>query len=204
MNGLGITIIVGQLPKLFGFSTDADRFLDEVKQFVENLDETDTTTLLVGVAVLAVLLVLPAITTRLPAMLVAVVGATVVSAVLGLADEGVATVGALPQGVPAPTIPWTSAERRRPAAHRRARHHARVADRHDRHGDELRRPAGRRGRARPGDGRHGRGERRRRALPGLRRVDQRLTYRGGRAVGRQEPGSPASSAPGWSWCSCCS
>ena len=31
MNGLAITIIVGQLPKLFGFSTDADGFLDEVQ-----------------------------------------------------------------------------------------------------------------------------------------------------------------------------
>ena len=81
MNGLGITIIVGQLPKLFGFSTDADNFLDEVRQFVENLDQTDTTTLLVGVAVLVVLLVLPRFTSRLPAILVAVVGATVVSAV---------------------------------------------------------------------------------------------------------------------------
>ncbi len=33
MNGLGITIIVGQLPKLCGFSTDADNFVDEVKAF---------------------------------------------------------------------------------------------------------------------------------------------------------------------------
>src|SRR5262249_24285746 len=32
MNGLAITIIVGQLPKLFGFSTDADDFFDEVRQ----------------------------------------------------------------------------------------------------------------------------------------------------------------------------
>jgi high affinity sulfate transporter 1 len=109
MTGLGITIIVAQLPKLFGFSTSADNCLDELKQFAENVDETDTTTLLVGVAVLAVLLVLPRVTTRLPAILVAVVGANVVCAALGLADEGVATVGALPQGVPTPTIPWTSA-----------------------------------------------------------------------------------------------
>lgn len=109
MTGLGITIIVGQLPKLFGFSTSADNFLDELKQFAENVDQTDTTTLLVGVAVLTVLLVLPRVTTRLPSILVAVVGATVASAALGLADEGVATVGALPQGVPTPSIPWTSA-----------------------------------------------------------------------------------------------
>jgi len=73
------------------------------------LDETDSTTLLVGLAVLAVLLVLPRITSRLPAILVAVVGATVVSAAFGLADHGVATVGSLPQGVPAPSFPWTSA-----------------------------------------------------------------------------------------------
>ncbi len=45
MNGLAITIIVGQLPKLFGFSTDADSFLREVRVFFEGLDQTDTTTL---------------------------------------------------------------------------------------------------------------------------------------------------------------
>ena len=85
MNGLAVTIIVGQLPKLFGFSTHADSFLDEVRAFFEDLDQTQTTTLIVGVAVLALLLVLPRITTRVPAVLVAVVGATVASAVLGLA-----------------------------------------------------------------------------------------------------------------------
>ncbi len=109
MNGLGITIIVGQLPKLFGFSTHADSFLAELRAFIDNLDQTQTTTLVVGLAVLTLLLVLPRITTRLPAVLVGVVGATVASAVLGLAGEGVATVGALPRGVPAPTLPWTTA-----------------------------------------------------------------------------------------------
>ena len=109
MNGLAITIIVGQLPKLFGFSTHADSFLAELRAFVEHLDQTQTTTLLVGVAVLVLLLVLPRITTRLPAVLVAVLGATVASAVFGLAESGVATVGALPQGVPTPAVPWTTA-----------------------------------------------------------------------------------------------
>lgn len=109
MNGLGITIIVGQLPKLFGFSTDADGFVDEVRQFVTNLDSTDTTTLVLGAAVLAVLLVLPRFTTKIPAVLIAVVGATVVSAWFDLAAEGVKVTGALPQGVPTPSIPWTSA-----------------------------------------------------------------------------------------------
>jgi len=108
MNGLAVTIVVGQLPKLFGFSTDADGFVEEVEAFVAGLDQTDTTTLLLGLAVLAVLLGLPLLTRRVPAVLVAVVGATIVTALLGLSDEGVVTVGALPQGLPAPSLPWTS------------------------------------------------------------------------------------------------
>src|SRR3989440_906482 len=109
MNGLGITIIVGQLPKLFGFSTNADSFLKDVRVFVEGLGKTHTTTLIVGVAVLALLLVLPRITSRVPAVLAAVVGATIVSAAFGLAGKGVDTVGTLPQGVPTPALPWTDA-----------------------------------------------------------------------------------------------
>jgi len=110
MNGLAITIIAGQLPKLFGFSTSADSFLKEVRVFFEGLDQTHTATLLVGLAVLAMLLVLPRITTRVPAVLVAVVGATAVSALFGLAEHGVDTVGALPKGVPTPKLPWTNAD----------------------------------------------------------------------------------------------
>jgi high affinity sulfate transporter 1 len=109
MNGLGITIIVGQLPKLFGFSTDADSFLSELKAFVEGLGQTHTATLVLGLAVLGILLVLPLLTKRLPAILVGVVAATVVSVAFGLSDHGVATVGSLPQGVPTPGLPWTNA-----------------------------------------------------------------------------------------------
>jgi high affinity sulfate transporter 1 len=108
LNGLAVTIIVGQLPKLFGFSTDADGFVDEVRTFLQGLDQTNRTTLITGLCVLALLLVLPRITTKVPAVLVAVVGVTIVSAVLDLAARGVATVGTLPQGVPKPEIPWTS------------------------------------------------------------------------------------------------
>lgn len=109
MNGLAVTIIVGQLPKLFGFSTDADGFVDELKAFWNGLDQTNRTTLITGLAVLLVLLVLPKITTRVPAVLVAVVGVTVASALLDLSSEGVKTVGTLPHGFPTPSIPWTNA-----------------------------------------------------------------------------------------------
>ena len=107
MNGLAITIIVGQLPKLCGFSTDATSFGGEVVAWFEHLDETKAAALIVGVGVLVVLLVLPRVTSKIPAVLVAVVGATVVSAVLGLSDH-IATVGTLPSGFPKPTVPWTS------------------------------------------------------------------------------------------------
>ena len=66
LNGLAITIIVGQLPKLFGFSTDADSFIGEVRAFVHGLDQTNRTALITGCAVLAVLLVLPRFTRRVP------------------------------------------------------------------------------------------------------------------------------------------
>ena len=68
LNGLAVTIIVGQLPKLFGFSTNADNFIDEVRCFFHGLDETNRTTLVTGLCVLAVLLVLPRITKRVPAV----------------------------------------------------------------------------------------------------------------------------------------
>jgi len=107
MNGLALVIIAGQLPKLFGFSTDASGFGPEVKAFVLNLDHTVGASLAVGLGVLAVLLVLPRFTRVLPAVLVAIVGATVVSAVFDLHAHGVPTVGTLPRGIPRPAFPWT-------------------------------------------------------------------------------------------------
>ena len=106
MNGLAVTIVVSQLPKLSGFSVDADDFVTEVQQFISHFDERNTTALLVGLATLAVLLALPRVSRKVPAVLVAVVGATVATAVF---DFDISTVGALPEGLPSPEIPWTSA-----------------------------------------------------------------------------------------------
>ncbi len=107
MNGLAITIIVGQLPKLFGFSTDADTFIDDVTAFFSSLDQTDVTTLALGLVTLALLFGLPLLSKKVPAILVAVVLGTVITAALGLAEKGVDTVGTLPQGLPVPSFPWT-------------------------------------------------------------------------------------------------
>jgi len=108
MNGLALVIIVGQLPKLFGYSVPSGSFGAELKAFVTGLDQTVVAAVAIGAAAVVVLLVLPRITRRVPAVLVAIVGATIISAVVGLASHGVNTVGALPQGVPRPSLPWTS------------------------------------------------------------------------------------------------
>ena len=62
-----------------------------------NFDQRDATALAVGLATLAVLLVLPRVTRKVPAVLVAVVGATVATAVF---DFDISTVGTLPEGPP--------------------------------------------------------------------------------------------------------
>ncbi len=105
MIGLGVTIIAGQLPKLFGFSTDADGFVAEAKAFVHGLDMRNRDTLIVGCASLALMLVLPRFTSRLPAVLVTVVLSTAAVSLFDLTAHGVTTVGSLPQGFPRPRFP---------------------------------------------------------------------------------------------------
>jgi high affinity sulfate transporter 1 len=105
MNGLAVTIFVGQLPKLSGFSTDADGFVAEIEAFIDGFSERNQTALWLGLATLAVLLVLPRFTRTIPAVLVAVIGAT---AVTGIFDLDISTVGTLPEGLPSPSLPWTS------------------------------------------------------------------------------------------------
>jgi high affinity sulfate transporter 1 len=107
MNGLALVIIVGQLPKLFGFSTDASGIGPEVKAFLVHLDLTVGAALAVGLGVLALLLVLPRVTRAVPAVLVGIVAATLISAVFDLHAHGVPTVGTLPRGIPRPSLPWT-------------------------------------------------------------------------------------------------
>jgi high affinity sulfate transporter 1 len=105
MNGLAVTIFVGQLPKLAGFSTDADGFVAEIEAFIDGFSGRNQTALWLGLATLAVLLLLPRFTKTIPAVLVAVIGAT---AVTGIFDLDISTVGTLPEGLPRPSLPWTS------------------------------------------------------------------------------------------------
>ncbi len=105
MIGLGITIVIGQLPKLFGFTTDADGFRNEVRAFFEGLDQRNRYALIVGLVSLALLLVLPRFTSRIPAVLITVALSTAAVSLFDLTAHGVSTVGSLPQGFPRPQFP---------------------------------------------------------------------------------------------------
>ena len=107
MNGLALTIIIGQLPKLFGFSIDAKGLIAEAKAFVQGVSDGQTVpaALAVGVGCLLLILVFQRFLPRLPGVLVAVVLAIVTVNLLNLGDHGVKLVGVLPQGVPPFTVP---------------------------------------------------------------------------------------------------
>jgi high affinity sulfate transporter 1 len=107
MNGLALTIIVGQLPKLLGFSVDADGLVAEARAFVSGLAQGDAnaTAAVVGVASLAGILLLNRLLPKLPSVLIVVVLAAAAVNALDLQEHGVDTVGVIPQGFPPFTVP---------------------------------------------------------------------------------------------------
>ena len=107
MNGLALTILVGQLPKLFGFKVEADGFLGELTGFIKGLahGEAVAAAAAVGIAGIAVILVLQRWLPKVPAVLIMVVLAIASTTVFKLADHGVSLVGVLPKGFPPLTIP---------------------------------------------------------------------------------------------------
>jgi len=107
MSGLALTILVGQLPKLLGFSVDADSFLGEVVGAVKGIvgGEVVLPAAAIGVLSLVVILVLGRFLPKVPAVLVSVVLAMVLSLALGLQQRGVKVIGTLPQGLPSFHVP---------------------------------------------------------------------------------------------------
>src|SRR4051812_37878478 len=111
MNGIALTVLISQLPKLFGFSIDSEGPLRNLWAIGEAIlaGRTNWAAFAIGVGTLAVILLLKR-SKRLPGILIAVVGATVVVGALDLARRaGVSVLGPLPQGLPAFAIPFISA-----------------------------------------------------------------------------------------------
>lgn len=103
--GLAVTIFIGQLPKLFGYSVDANGLIQEFVAFLKNLDQTNPWTLAVGLLCLFLILGLKRWAPRIPGVLIAVIVAIAVTQFFDLATKGVDTVGVLPQGFPLPSFP---------------------------------------------------------------------------------------------------
>lgn len=108
MNGIALTVLISQLPKIFGFSIETDgpgRNLWAIATGVME-GKTNWTTFIVGTATLMLILLLRG-NKRIPSILIAVTGATVAVGVLDLATRAsVSVIGSLPQGLPAFAIPW--------------------------------------------------------------------------------------------------
>ena len=112
INGLALTILISQLPKLFGFSVSGDGLIDEARGFVEGLADGKAVgaAVAVGLASLALILVCSRVLPRVPGVLVAVVIAIAASGALDLGDHGVSLVGTLPSGFPPFTVPDSASD----------------------------------------------------------------------------------------------
>ena len=105
LNAIAFIVIVSQLPKLLGFSVEGDSLLDEVTAIVAGIAGGDILPLAVafGFGCLAVILALTWLKSPVPGVLVAVIGATLLVWILGIAED-LPVVGALPRGLPAPAL----------------------------------------------------------------------------------------------------
>lgn len=103
--GVGMVIVLDQVPKLLGIHFDKGGFLENLLALVGHLPETSLPTLLVGGTMLVILIGLEQFAPRLPAPLVAVTIGIAASGLLALPTLGVEAVGHIPQGLPSLTAP---------------------------------------------------------------------------------------------------
>jgi SulP family sulfate permease len=103
--GAAIDVVIGELPKLTGTSTEGDNAWRELSSWLGTLGDVQGATLLVGVASLALILGLRFRAPAIPGALVLVVAGLLASWLFDLGTHGVALVGHVPRGLPAPQIP---------------------------------------------------------------------------------------------------
>lgn len=112
MNGIALTVLVSQLPKLFGVSVEGEGPLRELWAMAQAVAQgkANWAALAIGAGVLAVVFALKPYK-RIPGVLIAVVGATLIVGALGLDEShGVAVLGPLPRGLPAFAFPWIATD----------------------------------------------------------------------------------------------
>lgn len=107
LNGLALTILVGQLPKLFGFKISAQGLFHEIDGFLRGLarGEAVAAAAAVGLGGIVVVLVLQRWAPKAPAVLIMVLLSIAATSAFDLAAHGVSLVGELPRGFPPLTVP---------------------------------------------------------------------------------------------------
>jgi high affinity sulfate transporter 1 len=103
--GIGLVIVLDQMPKLLGIHITKQDFFNDLLSIAHHLPATSLTTLLVAAATLTVLIGMERLWPHSPAPLVAVGGGIAAAWFLGLEAQGVAIVGLIPQGFPTLTLP---------------------------------------------------------------------------------------------------
>jgi sulfate permease, SulP family len=103
--GIGLVIVLDQMPKLLGIHITKQGFFNDLLSIAHHLPATSLTTLLVAAATLTVLIGMERLWPHSPAPLVAVGGGIAAAWFLGLEAQGVAIVGLIPQGFPTLTLP---------------------------------------------------------------------------------------------------
>jgi high affinity sulfate transporter 1 len=107
MNGIALTVLLSQTPKLLGFSIDSTGPLRGILSIGQGIvdGKTNPVALAIGLATLVAILVLKRFP-RVPGILVAVVGATLAVTLLDLGSGGtIKVLGAMPKGLPVFTLP---------------------------------------------------------------------------------------------------
>src|SRR6266576_2754748 len=105
LNGIALSIMLGQIGKIFGFPITAGGIVPRLFEFAQKVGLTHWPTLAVGLGTFLVLLVSPKLFRGVPAALVATILAAVAVPFLGLEKYGVAIVGEVPAGLPLVRIP---------------------------------------------------------------------------------------------------
>ena len=111
INGIALTVLIGQLPKVLGFSVSPGNFLAETGGLLQGIGngQIHPTACVIGLSCLAVILGFRRWSTTIPGILIAVAGATILMPWLsGPIREGIAVIGPLPQGLPQFRIPAVS------------------------------------------------------------------------------------------------
>jgi len=105
LNGIAISIISGQLGRLFGFTLEPAGFFRTLIRCASRLGETHVLTLAVGLAAFVVLRLIKRVSPKIPAPLIAVALGIAASQIFHLGERGVALLGAVPAGLPKPMVP---------------------------------------------------------------------------------------------------